>query len=187
MSQYARTGKRGFSQTLYKTDAFLVAHPFGTVPAAFSPDGSLGIFESNSIMRAVARAGRVDNALYGKDGYEASRIDGFLDETLVFSREAPVYLLALPDGLTAEIHGRMSGAFEFYLDGLERALGTSSYLAGDTLTIADIAFVCDLAQFLKERGAPESLQEAGFLLVSEDEPTTHPRTSCAPRSETPRI
>ncbi len=34
---------------------FLIAHPFGSVPAAFSPDGAVGIFESNSIMRAVAR------------------------------------------------------------------------------------------------------------------------------------
>jgi len=29
---------------LYKTDAFLEALPFGTVPAAFSPDGRTGIF-----------------------------------------------------------------------------------------------------------------------------------------------
>ena len=53
-----RTGRVGFlNSTLYKTDAFLEAQPFGTVPAAFSPDGRIGIFESNSIMRAVARLG----------------------------------------------------------------------------------------------------------------------------------
>jgi hypothetical protein len=51
----ARTPRAGFREVLYKTDAFLEAHPFGTVPAAFSPDGAVGIFESNSIMRAVAR------------------------------------------------------------------------------------------------------------------------------------
>ena len=43
----ARVGFRG---GLHKTEAFLDAHPFGTVPAAFSGDGSVGIFESNSIM-----------------------------------------------------------------------------------------------------------------------------------------
>jgi glutathione S-transferase len=54
----ARAGRVGFKGgTLLKTDAFLVAHPFATVPAAFSPDGETGIFESNSIMRAVARLG----------------------------------------------------------------------------------------------------------------------------------
>jgi hypothetical protein len=54
-----RIGRVGFAdQKLYKTDAFLEAQPFGTVPAAFSPDGHIGIFESNSIMRAVARISR---------------------------------------------------------------------------------------------------------------------------------
>jgi elongation factor 1-gamma len=50
-------GKVGFKGALHKTVAFLEAHPFGTVAAAFSPDGKVGIFESNSIMRAVARLG----------------------------------------------------------------------------------------------------------------------------------
>ena len=61
---YARMGKRGFSGVLYKTDEFLKAHPFGTVPAAFSPEGDIGVFESNSILRAVVRAGKSDK-LYG--------------------------------------------------------------------------------------------------------------------------
>ena len=175
-SPYARTSKRGFSGTLYKTDAFLAAHPFGTVPAAFSPDGAVGVFESNSIMRAVARAGAAESGLYGGDGYQASRIDSFLDASLVFAREAQVYLLALrPREVTPELHERMSSAYEFYLDGVERALGTTSYLAGETVSLADIAFVCDLAQFLKERGARESLRGSGLAPVSEAEPKVHPR------------
>ena len=32
-------GRTGFKGRLFKTKAFLAAHPFGTVPAAFSPDG----------------------------------------------------------------------------------------------------------------------------------------------------
>ena len=51
------TGRRGFKGKLYKTEAFLDAIPFGTIPAAFSPDGKVGVFESNSIMRAVAKLG----------------------------------------------------------------------------------------------------------------------------------
>jgi len=58
-SPHFRVGKRGFSGALYKTDDFLKAHPFGTVPAAFSPEGNIGVFESNSILRAVARAGNI--------------------------------------------------------------------------------------------------------------------------------
>ncbi len=175
-SPHARIGKRGFTQTLYKTDAFLVAHPYGTVPAAFSPDGTLGIFESNSIMRAVARAAANDHGLYGRDGYQASRIDGFLDATLVFAREAQVYLLALrPGQMTAHLHGRTRDAFEFYLDAIERALGNAPFLAGDAISLADVAFVCDLAQFLKERRARDLLRKAGLPLVTQGEPITHPR------------
>ena len=51
-----RLGRIGFNgRKLYKTDPFLAAQPFGTVPAAFSGDGQVGIVEPNSIMRAVAR------------------------------------------------------------------------------------------------------------------------------------
>jgi hypothetical protein len=51
-------GKVGFQGALRKTAAFLEAHPFGTVPAVFSPEGRIGIFESNSIMRAVGASRR---------------------------------------------------------------------------------------------------------------------------------
>ena len=86
-----RVGKVGFQGTgLRKTDAFMAAHPFGTVPAAFSPDGKVGIFESNSIMRAVARLGASRFPLYGQGPYEASRVDSFLDASLVFARDAQV-------------------------------------------------------------------------------------------------
>ena len=100
-------GKIGFKGTLHKTSAFITAHPFGTVPAAFSPDGKTGIFESNSIMRAVARLGESRVPLYGSDPYEASRIDSFLDASLVFARDAQIYLLSLLDGtVSPEIHGQ---------------------------------------------------------------------------------
>lgn len=93
-----QTGKVGFTGTLHKTAAFIEAHPFGTVPAAFSPDGKTGIFESNSIMRAVARLGEKRFPLYGRDAYEASRIDSFLDASLVFARDSQIYLLSLISG-----------------------------------------------------------------------------------------
>ena len=119
-SPHARISRRGFSGTLFKTDAFLEAHPFGTVPAAFSGDGSVGIFESNSILRAVVRAATDDAGLYGKDAFEASRIDSFLDTALVFAREAQVYLLAASE-MDATIVARMAGAYEFFLNGIEAA------------------------------------------------------------------
>jgi glutathione S-transferase len=184
---HARTSRRGFSGTLYKTDAFLAAHPYGTVPAAFSPDGSVGIFESNSILRATVRASSIDHGLYGRDSYSASRIDSFLDAGLVFAREAQVYLLAL-SSLPAELRERMAAAYEFYLNGIESALGQSEFLAGAELTIADIAFVCDTGQFLRERTSAEVLAEQGQSPVSEGFETSYPRscqhlTSLARRPE----
>ena len=70
LERYARTAKKGFQGTLYKTDAFLAANPFGDVPAAFGEQGRVGIFESNSIMRAAARLGPNAEAICGKGPLE---------------------------------------------------------------------------------------------------------------------
>lgn len=180
-SPHARVSKRGFSGTLYKTDAFLAAHPFGTVPAAFSPDGSIGIFESNSILRATVRASTTDHGLYGRDSYAASRIDSFLDAGLVFAREAQVYLLAMNE-MTTELHARMSSAYEFYLNGIEQALSQSEFIAGSALSIADIAYVCDTGQFLRERTSTDKLAEQGLQVISSHFETDYP--ACCEHLET---
>ncbi len=165
-SPWARVSRRGFSGTLFKTDSFLERHPFGTVPAAFSPDGQIGIFESNSILRAVARAAGPNCTLYGRDGYEASRVDSFLDASLVFAREAQVYLLGMRE-MTETLHRRMLGASEFFFDGIDRALSNDAFIAGGELTLADVAFACDLAQLLFERRSREALAAKGMVPVSD--------------------
>ena len=143
-----REAREGFRGALHKTDAFLVAHPFGTVPAAFSPDGQVGIFESNSILRAVARLATNDYPIYGSDAYAASRIDGFLDVSLLFLRESQRFQLAVArDGVTPELHGEMSEALATYLGGIEATLRHGEFLVGDGITLADIAFVAELVQF----------------------------------------
>ena len=107
----------------YKTNDFLKAHPFGTVPAAFSPEDNIGVFESNSILRAVARAAK-HPTLYGSNHYEASRIDSFLDVNLVFAREVQVFLLEI-ENITEEGYLRMSSAYNFYLSGIEVSLSNN--------------------------------------------------------------
>ncbi len=121
---------------LHKTDAFMEAHPFGTVPAAFSPDGKTGIFESNSIMRAVARLGEKRFPLYGRDAYEAARVDSFLDASLVFARDSQIYLLSLINGsVSPEIHSRMRDSFKVYLAGINQALSPDrEFLVGDNIS-----------------------------------------------------
>jgi len=160
----AREARTGFAGSLRKTDAFLEAHPFGNVPAAWSPDGAIGIFESNSIARAVARLGADRMPLYGADPYTASRIDGFLDASLVFARDAQVYLLKLASGkLKPPTHERARVALEGWLAGIEQALAPARVaLVGDALTLADIVFATELALFSAERASAHVLAEAGL-------------------------
>ena len=166
-----RAGKVGFQSALHKTDAFLDAHPFGTVPAAFSPDGKTGIFESNSIMRAVARLGADRCALYGRDGYEASRIDSFLDASLVFARDMQIYLLAFGgDGPSSEIHARTRDAFAAYAGGINRALAPNrGFLVGDDVTIADICFVEEFSLFMNEKSRGNVLASKGLKPILHSE------------------
>jgi glutathione S-transferase len=157
-------GRVGFKGSLHKSDAFLHAHPFGTVPAAFSADGKVGIFESNSIMRAVARLGASQVPLYGRDPYEASRIDSFLDASLVFARDSQVYLLAMgSEALSTETHARMREAFGVYLAGINQALSPDrDFIVGDSLTLADICFVAELGLFHYEKPRAKELEQRGL-------------------------
>jgi elongation factor 1-gamma len=140
------------------------AHPFGTVPAAFSADGKTGIFESNSIMRAVARLGESRFPLYGRDAYEASRIDSFLDVSLVFARDSQIYLLSLVDGsVSPEIYARMHDGFAVYLSGINQALSSGrEFLVGESISIADICFAAELALFFNEKARAGELQKKGL-------------------------
>ena len=168
LSSLARTGRVGLSGArLFKTDAFLEAQPFGNVPAAFGPDGEIGIFESNSIMRAVARLGEAKFPLYGHDAYEASRIDSFLDVSLVFARDSQIYLLALSDGtVDAAIHARAKQAFAIYASGIEQALSPRrETLVGSEVSLADICFVTELALFMNEHARAAQLNERGLQKI----------------------
>ena len=156
LPQFARKARAGFSGTLYKTDTFLSANPFGTVPVAFSADGTRAIFESNSMMRAVARLARKDTTIYGRDAIDAARIDGFLDVSLSFAKDTQRYLFALTAGaLSNTLHRELETAFSTYMGGIELALaGPHSYIVGETITLADICFACELALFSLSRGVP---------------------------------
>ena len=167
LKNFERQGKRGFEGSLYKTDSFLKTQPFGTVPAGFNNDGSIGIFESNRIMRAVAR-NATNTKLYGdNDPYLQSRIDSFLDANLIFAREFQVYVLEL-NLLNDQFYNRMKEAYLFYLDGIENALSKDDYISGPHLTIADVSFVCDVAQFLRERDRQHLIEERGYEILSKN-------------------
>jgi elongation factor 1-gamma len=112
----------------------------------------------------VARLGEATFPLYGHDAYEASRIDSFLDVSLVFARDSQIYLLALSDGtIDAAIHTRAKQAFAIYASGLEQALSSQQdTLVGNGITLADICFAAELALFMNEHARAERLNERGL-------------------------
>lgn len=176
----AHTSRTGFKgKTLYKTKKFMAANPFGTVPVAFSPDGKIGIFESNSIMRAVARIGADVYPLYGKNAYIAARIDSFLDVSLMFARDSQIYLLALHSKkLTKKIYDNARESFQVYAAGIEQTLETEpEYLVDGQLSLADICFACEISLFLRERNSKEYLEQKNLYPVSEDIKTQFPRAT----------
>ena len=171
-------GHTGFKgNILYKTDEFLRAHPFGTVPAAFAPDGTVGIFESNSIMRAVARLDKTGSGIYGDDPYTASRIDSYLDASLVFARDSQIYMLSLADnGVTRAIYDSTRKAFDVYMSAIDRAMRSGdSFLVGGQLTLADICFACEFALFLREGKRKEALFDIGLEVITATSSERFPR------------
>ena len=164
----ARASSRGFADsTLYKTERFLDAHPFGTVPAAFSADGTAGVFESNSIMRLVARLGLDRYPLYGAGPYEASRVDSFLDASVGFGHDVQRYLLSIFAGrLDAHVHAGAQQGTATYLSGIERALTKGAQaLVGRGITLADICFACEVALLTSEQRSAALLRSSGLAPI----------------------
>ena len=60
------------------------------------------------------------------------------------------------------------------MNSIWRALAVGPYLVGSALSIADISFVCDFAQFLREGHYAESLAEGGWSLISGKGPADYP-------------
>ena len=125
-------------------------------------------------MRAIARQDDTKN-LYGKDSFEASRVDSFLDSGLVFSREHQEYLFGLID-MNNALYQRMKSAYKFFLNGIEESLKHTKYIGFNHLTIVDISFFCDFSQFLREGHYEDDLKKKGFNLVSENFVTDYPKT-----------
>ena len=76
-------------------------------------------------------------------------------------------MLSMPE-VSAELYVRMQAAYEFYLAGINVALSNSPFIAGETLSIADIGFACDVAQFMRERRSAEDLDKIGKTPITRD-------------------
>jgi glutathione S-transferase len=131
-------------------------------------------------MRAVARLGAGRFPIYGRDVYESSRIDAFLDASLVFARDGQIYLLALNNSaVSSELYGRMKSSFAAYLSGIEQALSLQcTFLIGNNVTLADVCFVAEFCLFHNEQARSSVLETAGLSPLLDDEfPKTYPRSA----------
>ncbi|OUU63719.1 MAG: hypothetical protein CBC22_00270 [Alphaproteobacteria bacterium TMED62] len=143
--------QKGFKGNLIKTEKFLKLNPYGTVPVAFNMSGSIGIFESNSILRVIARLGK-KRKIYGKNAFDKSLIDSYLDACLVFATLTQNYTLALYSNkkISKQLIDMAENAYSIFLNGIEKNLkeNRKKYLVSNNLTIADICFFAELSQFL---------------------------------------
>jgi len=119
-------GRTGFKGRLFQDSGISRGPSFGTVRLPSVRTARWAIFESNSIMRAVARLGADAFPLYGRDAYSAARIDSFLDASLVFARDSQIYLLRLRGEVPADVHARARDAFSIYMSGIEQALAPAA-------------------------------------------------------------
>ena len=62
----------------------------------------------------------------------------------------------------------MKAAYSFYMDGIENALSIGKFISGSYLTIADISFACDVAQFLRERDRQTVINQQGYEIISKN-------------------
>jgi elongation factor 1-gamma len=134
---------------IHKSPEWMKVNPFGQVPTAFAGDS--GVFESNSILRYVARLGAKKDNLYGKDELEASRIDAFLDSEIAFANAvgpwgAHVSGYRKTDEATIQ---KSKENTKVVLTGYNRHLEGRDYLVGSRVTIADIGLWCSMTFGMK--------------------------------------
>jgi len=122
----------------HKAPDFRRNNPFGKVPSLFLSETS-GAFESNSIMRYIARLDN-KNSLYSTNKLGESRVDAFLDVGISLERALGDWIY----GKTNEVQEQGKKDTKTILAGYEYHFQINkkeivpSYLVGDTITIADI-------------------------------------------------
>jgi len=122
-----------------RTADFLALNPWGQVPTVVFDDGR-SLAQSNAIIRYLAR----DSALIPADAFIAAQMDGWLfweqysHEPYIAVRRFHLTYLGTPaDTLDPKLETRGYAA----LDVMERRLTDAHYLAGDALSLADIALL----------------------------------------------
>jgi elongation factor 1-gamma len=131
-------------------DADTSKNPAGKVPTLETADGV--IYESNAIVRHIARVGGDKAALYGKTAFEAGLIDQWI-EFAATSIDLPALAWTLPieglipnNGLATKKAGEdIKKVFQV----LDSHLLTRTYLVGNRVSLADIVVANSLVRLFE--------------------------------------
>ncbi len=124
-----------------RSEEFLKLNPAGQVPCLVLPDGRT-LAQSNAIVLYLAAVH--DGALVPKDAFERAKVDEWLfweqysHEPYIAVRRWQKAFLKKPDD---EIDPRLLANGRRALGQMSLQLGKTQYIAGDRLTVADIALV----------------------------------------------
>lgn len=133
-----------------QTEEYLKMNPSGKIPAL--DDDGFYLFESNAIMKYLCRKNKSD--FYPSDIVEQAHVDKWLDFIGAHLNNglAKVFFNKIVAGLIeAEVDKKSMeegyGFLERFMTVIEKQLGTTPYLAGDKMTIADIALLATVDPF----------------------------------------
>ena len=135
-----------FSEKDLSSTEFLKKSPFGTVPLIDTESGPLT--EINSILRYLARQAEGKGLrTYGKDTFESSKIDAWLDWEL--ANLTPLVKLSKSKS------GEIGATLESHLKTLDNHLLHNSFLVLSSLSIADLSLILTLTAIVKNLQEPE--------------------------------
>jgi glutathione S-transferase len=133
-----------------QTEEYLKMNPSGKVPAI--DDDGFYLFEGNAIMKYLCRKHNSD--LYPTDIVEQAHVDKWLDFIVAHLNNglAKVFFNKIVAGLVGVESDEKSmqegyGFLERFMTVIEKQLGITPYLAGDNMTIADIALLATIDPF----------------------------------------
>ena len=124
------------------TPEYRMMSPFGFVPAL--QDGEKTLFESNAILRYVCNAHAPDTTFYARDPAWRGRIEAWMDAQL--ANLAPPFGIVFqqlvrfsPEQRDERLLAQMLERSATAISVLDRRLENSDFLAGEVLTLADLA------------------------------------------------
>jgi len=131
------------------TPELLAKNPTGKVPTLETSEGV--IFESNAIVRYIARAGDKTH-LYGKSAFEAGLVDQWVDfaantiDLAAWSLVLPIEGIISNNALATKKAGeQIKKVFQI----LDSHLSTRTYLVGNRVSIADIVVATSLVRLFE--------------------------------------